>query len=255
MSKNPSLPSQGKAPQSSIMQKAGYRETSTTKYAGSRELDSEKRFQGVAQDPRGSAHPMRAAPRKESQAEEDNPNPKPRYSSSRTEYEKPQQKRFEPEETSQAYQLKIQRLERDLKDCQDEIFSLQPPRQVQEYEIINGWVDLCNSIDTWVDEDGGLMDEIGELSKRNGRDMLLHPIVNQLMDLEGQYRTVSRNPSILDDALRHVVFEFLFANIFSEKIGILGLTSAEKALVDTVERSLGDMEPRRGKWYELSDWS
>ena len=186
--------------------------------------------------------------KKKKQLEDNKMNVVSSYTTTKEELGRLQQKYSEMEKTHQMYCTRVEGLERELVACKDKIFSLQPPSQVTDSEILRGWKALCAQIDQWIDDESGGMDDVRPLliegRLENGS---LKSSIERLEKLERSDGLISGNPCILDGVIRAMIYDILLEEILAENVSMPGLTPEMVELLFMLEKSLEGLEPRRGR--------
>lgn len=142
-----------------------------------------------------------------------------------------------------ALRARITQLQSDLQEAQDFVFSLQPRHQtLTEPEAVEEFTALCAAVEDWVDQNLG--DSIDEMVVSKER---LRPKDTQnLMDLiPPAGKAAFDAPSTDMDIIQTAILRFLNDVIFSQDF-YCPLPSSERQFVMTVERSMRDLQPRRG---------
>lgn len=142
-----------------------------------------------------------------------------------------------------ALRARITQLQSDLHEAQDFVFSLQPRHQtLTEPEAVEEFTALCAAVEDWVDQNLG--DSIDEMVVTKER---LRPKDTQnLMDLIPPAGKAAFDiPNTDMDNIQAAILRFLNDVIFSQDF-YCPLPSSERQFVMTVERSMRDLQPRRG---------
>lgn len=142
-----------------------------------------------------------------------------------------------------ALRTRITQLQSDLQEAQDFVFSLQPRHQtLTEPEAVEEFTALCAAVEDWVDQNLG--DSIDEMVISKERLRLKD--TQNLMDLIPPAGKAAFDiPNTDMDNIQAAILRFLNDVIFSQDF-YCPLPPSERQFVMTVERSMRDLQPRRG---------
>lgn len=152
-----------------------------------------------------------------------------------------QTRREKKEWESQAIQS-----ENQLDACQNTLFNLRPADKKTDSQICDDWKELCVRIWNWIDSDSG--DKEGPIlsSKRlkdGDYDMKIigHYWGPDRLELADQF------PAILEHLVCYNIHQLLYEEMFGEHAELLGLSSDETKMIDSIEQGLKSLKPHRGK--------
>ncbi|KAF6226264.1 hypothetical protein HO133_009130 [Letharia lupina] len=160
-------------------------------------------------------------------------------------------RRKQADSNTQIALLKVQELSEELQKCKDELFNLQPPNPVADTHISAEWDALCSSITTWIDDQSGGVEDLRtrfrELNSNKKCSKALAKYWGEDRQLIANHYSQSSN--ILDEILRYNIHCFLEAEVFDDRVYMVGLSTSEAKLLLKIEREMAKLEPRRDPSY------
>lgn len=133
-------------------------------------------------------------------------------------------------------------LKQQLQACKDDLFRMQPKSEVPDSVVAQAYDDLHEHISTWVE---------GEISRfevdhRKGRFEPLPDVFHHGNQITVQ-RFLEAHPTSGGEYLvRCIVQMMLQETIFDQDIVLLGLDEKHAALLQSIERSMGEAQPPKG---------
>ncbi len=144
------------------------------------------------------------------------------------------------------WELQAIQSESQLDACQNTLFNLRPADQKTDSQICDDWKELCARIWNWIDSDSGNKEGPVLSSKRlkdGDYDMktIGHYWGPDRLELADQF------PAILEYLVCYNIHELLYEELFGEHAELLGLSSDEAKMIDSIEQGLKSLRPHRGK--------
>jgi hypothetical protein len=141
---------------------------------------------------------------------------------------------------------RARKLEKELEDAHDFIFTLQPKRQVISAEnAAAAFKTLCGSVEEWVQTN--LRDVLDNQVKLNSKDFTLDDVATfmDLVSSEGRKYAASI-PETDEYNIIAAIMTFLDRKIFAEKFWF-PMHGGASDFLDRLEADMYQLEPRRGK--------
>ena len=138
--------------------------------------------------------------------------------------------------------------ENQLDACQNTLFNLRPADKKTDSQICDDWKELCVRMWNWIDNDSGDKDG-AVLSSRRLKDgncnlkSMKHYWGPDRLHLADLY------PKILEHLVCYNIHELLYDEIFREDADLLGLSSNQTEMINSVEQGLKSLSPQRGELY------
>ena len=144
------------------------------------------------------------------------------------------------------WEIRAAQSEKELDACQNTLFNLRPADRKTDSQICDDWRELCIRICNWIDNDSG--DKEGPvLSSKRSKEKDCN------MRSFGQYwgpdrlHIADRYPGILEHLICYNIHELLYEEIFRDGAELVGLSSEEADVINSVEQGLKSLKPQRGK--------
>ena len=160
----------------------------------------------------------------------------------------------EAEENLELALTKLRDISEELQNCKDELFSLQPPNSVTDSHVIKEWGAVCSSIGFWIDnESGGIEDlrsQLKELSDNQKFTKRLNEYWGEDKQLIANHYSknhYSKDNPIFDKLLLYNIHRLLEDRVFNDSVYLVGLYPSTAKLLRTIEETMAEMKPPRGK--------
>ncbi|KAL8797967.1 MAG: hypothetical protein Q9182_007071 [Xanthomendoza sp. 2 TL-2023] len=157
----------------------------------------------------------------------------------------------EANEEKAAYETKLQslqklnnRLNEDLTECRDDILRLQPPTQIPDSKIAEGYSNLYQQIASWVDDEAeesqSMEARMAEVAAdKDAPELLKAYLDSDLIRLTKKYSEAE--PLIL----RYIIQLHLYRLILADNIYLFGLDEHNITILRGIEHAMEDLEPKR----------
>ncbi|KAL8801673.1 MAG: hypothetical protein Q9182_004310 [Xanthomendoza sp. 2 TL-2023] len=157
----------------------------------------------------------------------------------------------EANEDKAAYETKLQnlqklnnRLNEDLTECRDDILRLQPPTQIPDSKIAEGYSNLYQQIASWVDDEAeesqSMEARMAEVAAdKDAPELLKAYLDSDLIRLTKKYSEAE--PLIL----RYIIQLHLHRLILADDIYLFGLDEHNITILRGIEHAMEDLEPKR----------
>ncbi len=135
-------------------------------------------------------------------------------------------------------EAQIDNLQKGLDACKDDLFRLQPVAQTPDTEILEDFESLVQHIRHWVEV------EIDIFEKK-----YLHARNEELFSADGNEdvaRVLQRFPQAGEYLVRYMIHHYLQAHMLGEGVYFLGLSELFICILQEVENSMAQLQPRRG---------
>ena len=158
------------------------------------------------------------------------------------------------EETQRAWQLQAQEIAEELRQCKDELFSLQPHGGITDTQIAAEWDTLCQQITRWVDDEAEFASDLHTRLEELLRQNQLSQTIQKYWGRDRQ-RLVNRDKmnDELDFMLRYNIHCLLEDWVFDESIYLFGLRKDDARLLKDIENGLASLKPARGKYLPVAE--
>ncbi|KAL8680600.1 MAG: hypothetical protein Q9224_006926 [Gallowayella concinna] len=159
----------------------------------------------------------------------------------------------EANEEKAAYETKLQhlqklnnRLNEDLTECRDDILRLQPPTQIPDSKIAEGYSSLYQQIASWVDDEAeesqSMESRMSDISTDKDTPELLKAYLDtDLIRLTKKYSEAE--PLIL----RYIIQLHMHRLILADDIYLFGLDEHNITILRSIEHAMESLEPKRGE--------
>ncbi|KAL8679702.1 MAG: hypothetical protein Q9186_004020 [Xanthomendoza sp. 1 TL-2023] len=157
----------------------------------------------------------------------------------------------EANEEKAAYETKLQhlqklnsRLNEDLTECRDDILRLQPPTQIPDSKIAEGYSSLYQQIASWVDDEAeesqSMESRMSDISTdKDAPELLKAYLDTDLIRLTKKYSEAE--PLIL----RYIIQLHMHRLILADDIYLFGLDEHNITILRSIEHAMESLEPKR----------
>lgn len=149
----------------------------------------------------------------------------------------------EAEETLRKMRNKAGSLQSHLEECKDDLFRLQPLNEVSDSTILSQYEQLNQHVASWVDEFFSRIDSENAHCEASGRPP--QPLLR--VEGTGFQEFFASSPNASEYWLRHWLHLRLQQNVFIEDVYLSYLRDDYVDFIRVTERSMGALEPRRGR--------
>lgn len=143
-------------------------------------------------------------------------------------------------------QKKMASLSKDLEDCKERIFSMQPVQGMTDAQLVELFNNLCRNIEDWVETSfGDVEDAIMTMAKTpdvEGGQHWVHVVLNQR-----ELWTVNHDPSTDKVMLASFIFRMLYKHFLRDQRLIPGLPESCHTLLSHLIKAAGNLQPTNGK--------
>ena len=136
-------------------------------------------------------------------------------------------------------------LRKDLQECRDDLFRLQPLSEISDSEILQRYETLNQQIVSWVD------DLFSELDKEITRHEATGEVPLPLVKTDNDYMEalISEHPNAAEYLVRSYIQYYLHSVVFGENSYLLCLPDDMVATLEHVEKHMHSLVPQRGKIF------
>lgn len=160
--------------------------------------------------------------------------------------------RFDAISERDSWRLEAEGFREEMSRCKDALFSLQPQEQIPDSQISREWEALCDQISRWVDDEISTEATLKALLRKADEARQFTGIVAEFWNDDVQ-RLAARYPGSLDDLFQFQIHRLLEDRLFKDSIYLVTLNSNQAKLLRSLEVSLSNLKPERGKTHPWND--
>ncbi|KIV84784.1 hypothetical protein PV11_00542 [Exophiala sideris] len=144
----------------------------------------------------------------------------------------------------------IRLLKKDLEDCKERIFAMQPVQGMSDTQLLDAYNGLCRNIEEWVetcfDEVDNALIRMADAQKRDKKDSLVWLFFPRI-----ELQAIAENNSMDKPMLMSFIFRVLYDHILMMDIPVPGLPRDCEVILNSLTDCIGKVHPAKGKFVDL----
>ena len=138
-------------------------------------------------------------------------------------------------------------LRKDLEDCKERIFRLQPQTQMSDAQIGRQYHDLCETIADWVDSDFADFEGYLQTLSWCSLPMDIAKFLSNVAFADGEWAVVKNHPSAELSITRYIIHAFLHEFVLAAGRWFVGIDETAETLLSSIEDGMRKLLPKRGE--------